>query len=160
MENKYAMPFCGLQLKLYETGKIAPSFEYSASSTKAKLMCSLTKKLYGLSEVKTWYQTPEVQAYAQKGYMLKWGSRIQETKEEKYGKKTEQEVCIYMAKPFKSGVIDGMKKIQVPPVKVQPQSQPTQTIDTHTIEAKAPPSQQQESVVKEDEGEFDDPIPF
>jgi len=160
MENKYAMPFCGLQLKLYETGKIAPSFEYSASSTKAKFMCSLTKKLYGLSEVNTWYNTPEVQAYAQKGYMLKWGSRIQETKEEKYGKKTEQEVCIYMAKPFKSGVIDGMKKIQVPPVKVQPQSQPTQTIDTHTIEAKAPPSQQQESVVKEDEGEFDDPIPF
>ena len=160
MENKYAMPFCGLQLKLYETGKIAPSFEYSASSTKAKFMCSLTKKLYGLSEVKTWYKTPEVQAYAQKGYMLKWGSRIQETKEEKYGKKTEQEVCIYMAKPFKSGVIDGMKKIQVPPVQAQPQSQPTQTIDTHTIEAKAPPSQQQESVVKEDEGEFDDPIPF
>jgi hypothetical protein len=77
--------------------------------------------------------------------MLKWGSRIQETKEEKYGKKTEQEVCIYMAKPFKSGVIDGMKKIQVPPVQAQPQSQPIQTSQVG---------------VKEDEGEFDDPIPF
>ena len=30
-------------------GKKAPSFEYQASSSKAKFMCSLTKKLYGLN---------------------------------------------------------------------------------------------------------------
>ena len=92
MVNKYDMPFCGLQLKLYETGKTAPSFEYQAPSTKAKFQCSLTKKLYGLSEVMNWYTTPEVQAYAKAGYMLKWGSRIQDAKEEKYGQRTEQVV--------------------------------------------------------------------
>ena len=101
MANKYSMPFCGLQLKLYETGKTAPSFEYQAPSTKAKFQCSLTKKLYGLSEVMNWYKTPEVQAYAQQGYMLKWGSRIQDAKEEKYGQRTEQVICLYMIKPYK-----------------------------------------------------------
>ena len=50
-KSKFDMPFCGLSLKLYETGKKAPSYEYTASSSKAKFMCSLTKKLYGLSQV-------------------------------------------------------------------------------------------------------------
>jgi len=160
MENKYSMPFCGLQLKLFETGKKAPSFEYQASSSKAKFMCSLTKKLYGLSEVMNWYKTPEVQAYARAGYMLKWGSRVQDAKEEKYGQRTEQIICLYMIKPYKSGAIDGMKKIQVPPVQVQPQPQATQTYDTHTIAAKAPPIQKSQVVVKEEEESFDDEIPF
>lgn len=147
MQNKYSMPFCGLQLKLFETGKKAPSFEYQASSSKAKFQCSLTKKLYGLSEVMNWYKTPEVQAYAQQGYMLKWGSRIQDAKETKYGADTEQVVCIYMVKPYKSGAIDGMKKIQVPPVQVQPAPQP-QAIQTQQIK------------VEENQEEFDDEIPF
>ena len=147
MQNKYSMPFCGLQLKLYETGKTAPSFEYQAPSTKAKFQCSLTKKLYGLSEVMNWYQTPEVQAYARAGYMLKWGSRIQDAKETKYGADTEQVICIYMVKPYKSGAIDGMKKIQVPPVQAQPTPQP-QAIQTQQIK------------VEENQEEFDDPIPF
>ena len=30
-KSTYSMPFCGLTLKLYETGKKAPSYEYSAS---------------------------------------------------------------------------------------------------------------------------------
>ena len=145
MANKYDMPFCGLQLKLYETGKKAPSFEYQAPSTKAKFMCSLTNKLYGLSEVINWYKTPEVQAYARAGYMLKWGSRIQDAKETKYGADTEQVVCLYMIKPYKSDAIDGMKKIQVPPVQVQPQPQAIQ---------------QSQAVVKEEEESFDDEIPF
>ena len=147
MANKYDMPFCGLQLKLYETGKTAPSFEYQAPSTKAKFQCSLTKKLYGLSEVMNWYKTPEVQAYAQQGYMLKCGSRIQDAKEEKYGQRTEQVSCLYMIKPYKSRAIDGMKKIQVPPVQVQPAPQP-QAIQTQQIK------------VEENQEEFDDEIPF
>ena len=147
MANKYDMPFCGLQLKLYETGKTAPSFEYQAPSTKAKFQCSLTKKLYGLSEVMNWYQTPEVQAYARAGYMLKWGSRVQDAKEEKYGQRTEQIICLYMIKPYKSGAIDGMKKIQVPPVQAQPTPQP-QAIQTQQIK------------VEENQEEFDDEIPF
>tara|TARA_B100001123_G_C14956265_1_gene885787 strand:+ start:260 stop:703 length:444 start_codon:yes stop_codon:yes gene_type:complete len=147
MQNKYSMPFCGLQLKLYETGKTAPSFEYQAPSTKAKFQCSLTKKLYGLSEVMNWYKTPEVQAYARAGYMLKWGSRVQDAKEEKYGQRTEQIICLYMIKPYKSGAIDGMKKIQVPPVQAQPTPQP-QAIQTQQIK------------VEENQEEFDDEIPF
>jgi len=148
VNNKYELPFCGLQLKLYETGKTAPSYEYSASSTKAKFMCSLTSKLYGISEVMTWYQTPEVQAYVKAGYSLKWGSKIQEPKEIKYGKKTEQIVCLYMVKPFPSN-IDGFKKVKIPP-----------QVDTHTIEAKAPPIQKQENMVEENERGLDDEIPF
>jgi len=158
VNNKYDMPFCGLKLKLYETGKKSPSFEYQAPSTKAKFMCSLTSKLYGLSEVMNWYKTPEVQAYVRAGYVLKWGSKIQEAKETKYGQDTEQVFNLYMVRPYKSGAIDGMKKIQVPPV--QPQPQPIQTVDTHTIEAKAPPIQTNQPIVKEEEEEFDDPIPF
>ena len=110
--NKYGMPFCGLSLKLYETGKKAPSMEYSASSTKSKFMCSLTKKLYGLSQVMDWYNTPEVQAYAKAGYSLKWGSKVQQAKESKFGADTEQVVTMFMVKPFNpSANVDGMKPI-------------------------------------------------
>ena len=98
--NKYQMPFCGLSLKLYETGKKAPSMEYSASSTKAKFLCSLTKQLYGLEQVIDWCNTPQVQAYFKAGYSLKWGSKIQQAKETKYGADTEQVVTCYMVKPF------------------------------------------------------------
>ena len=147
MQNKYTMPFCGLSIKLYETGKKSPQMEYQASATKAKLMCSLTRKLYSLSQVIEWYQTPEVQAYAKQGYMLKWGSKTQDAKETKYGADTEQVVSIYMVRPYKSGAIDGMKKIQVPPVQVQPAPQP-QAI------------QKSQVVVKEEEESFDDEIPF
>ena len=52
-----------------------------------------------------------------------------------------------MIKPYKSGAIDGMKKIQVPPVQVQPAPQP-QAIQTQQIK------------VEENQEEFDDPIPF
>ena len=115
-KSKFDMPFCGLSLKLYETGKKAPSYEYTASSSKAKFMCSLTKKLYGLSQVMEWYKTPQVQAYAQQGYMLKWGSKIQEAKETKYGADSEQVICLYMVKPYKPNDVDGFKKVQIPPV--------------------------------------------
>ena len=124
--NKYGMPFCGLSLKLYETGKKAPSYEYSASSTKSKFMCSLTKKLYGLSQVMDWYNTPEVQAYAKAGYSLKWGSKVQQAKETKYGADTEQVVTMFMVKPFNpSANVDGMKPIgqTMPTYKEAPMTQ-------------------------------------
>ena len=121
-KSTYSMPFCGLTLKLYETGKKAPSYEYSASSTKAKFMCSLTKKLYSISEVMSWDNTPEVQAYAKAGYNLKWGSKVQQAKETKYGADTEQVVTLYMVKPYQGGQnIDGMKPIgqSMPPQATQ-----------------------------------------
>jgi len=121
-KSKFDMPFCGLSLKLYQTGKKAPSMEYSASSTKAKFMCSLTQKLYGISKVMEWYNTPQVQAYAKVGYNLKWGSKIQQAKETKYGADTEQVVTLYMVKPYQGGQnIDGMKPIgqSMPPQATQ-----------------------------------------
>jgi len=125
-KSSYSMPFCGLTLKLYETGKKSPSYEYSASSTKAKFMCSLTKKLYSISEVMDWYNTGEVQVYAKAGFNLKWGSKIQQAKETKYGADTEQVVCLYMVKPYQGGQnVDGMKPIgqTVPQYTPQPMTQ-------------------------------------
>ena len=111
-KSNYSMPFCGLTLKMYETGKQPPSYQYSASSTKAKFMCSLTKKLYGISQVMEWYNTPEVQAYAKAGYNLKWGSKVQQAKETKYGADSEQVVTLYMVKPFNGNQnVDGLKPI-------------------------------------------------
>jgi len=111
-KSNYSMPFCGLTLKMYETGKQAPSYQYSASSTKAKFMCSLTKKLYGISQVMEWYNTPEVQAYVKAGYNLKWGSKVQQAKETKYGADTEQVVTLYMVKPFNGNQnVDGLKPV-------------------------------------------------
>jgi len=124
--NKYDMPFCGLTLKLYETGKKAPSYEYSASATKAKFMCSLTKELFSLSEFMNWYNKPQVQAYAKAGYSLKWGSKVQQAKETKYGADTEQVVTMFMVKPYQgSQSVDGMKPIgQVMPNVTPPQYTP------------------------------------
>jgi|TARA_R110002074_G_scaffold377293_3_gene554705 hypothetical protein len=136
--NKYGMPFCGLSLKLYETGKKAPSMEYSASSTKSKFMCSLTKKLYGLSQVMDWYNTPEVQAYAKAGYSLKWGSKVQQAKESKFGADTEQVVTMFMVKPFNpSANVDGMKPIGqvMPTYKEQPMTQAAPFAPDHAIPA-------------------------
>ena len=59
-KKQYGKPFCGLSLILYETKKSAPSFEYQASASKSKLMCSLTKKLYSISQILEWYRTPQV----------------------------------------------------------------------------------------------------
>ncbi len=125
-KSSYSMKFCGLSLRLYETQKKAPSYEYSASSTKAKFMCSLTQKLYSISEVMDWYNTPEVQTYVKAGYNLKWGSKVQQAKETKYGADTEQVVCLYMVKPYQGGQnVDGMKPIgqTVPQYTAQPMTQ-------------------------------------
>jgi len=124
-KKQYGKPFCGLSVRLYETGNISPKYEYSASASKSKLMCSLTKKLYSISQIVDWYNTPAVQAYANEGYELKVASKIQQAKESKYGKDTEQTICYYMAKPYKPQNIDGMKSIgdSVPRYTEQPMTQ-------------------------------------
>ena len=149
-KSTFDMPFCGLTLKLYETGKKAPSYEYSASSTKAKFMCSLTQKLYGISEVMDWYNTPQVQAYAKAGYNLKWGSKIQQAKETKYGADTEQVVTLYMVKPYQGGQnVDGMKPI-------------AQTIPRYTPQpmTQAQPSAPDNAMPVNNMSDMDDEIPF
>ena len=102
--QQQSLPFCGLNLKMYSTGKQSPSFEYQASSTKAKFQCSITKKLYDLTEVPQWINSPEVQRYVQAGYVLKWGSKIQQGKASQYSNGMELAITCYMIKPFnKSG---------------------------------------------------------
>ena len=130
-KSNYSKGFCGLSLKLYESGKKAPSYEYSASSTKSKFMCSLTKKLYGLTQVMEWYQTPEVQAYAKDGYVLKWGSKIQDAKENKYSN------------------VDGFKPIA--------QTMPRYTEQPMT---QAQPSAPDHAMPVEKMSDMDDEIPF
>jgi len=124
-KKQYGKPFCGLSVRLYETKKKAPSFEYQASASKSKLMCSLTKKLYSISQIVDWYNTPQVQAYKNEGYELKVASKIQQAKESKYGADTEQTICYYMAKPYKPRNIDGIKPIgdSVPRYTEQPMTQ-------------------------------------
>ncbi len=147
--NKYDMAFCGLTLKLYETGKKAPSYEYSASSNKSKFQCSLTKKLYGLSQVMDWYNTPEVQAYVRAGYQLKVGSKIQQAKETKYGADSEQIVTWFMVKPRVQPNIDGMKPIgqSMPQYKEVPMTE-------------AQPSAPDHAKPVENMSDMDDEIPF
>ena len=141
-KSNYDKPFCGLSLKLYETGKKAPRYEYHASSTKAKFQCSLTKKLYGLSQVMEWYQTPEVQQYAKAGYTLKWGSKVQQAKETKYGADTEQVITIYMVKPYKPQAnVDGLKPI-------------SQSMPQHATEFSP------EHATPVEQSDMDDEIPF
>jgi len=84
------LPFAGLSLKLYSTGKKAPSMEYQASSNKAQFQCSLTKKLYGVFEISNWLNSPELQEYVRSGHVLKWGSKTQQNEPNKYSDGMEQ----------------------------------------------------------------------
>jgi hypothetical protein len=150
LTNKHQMPFCGLSLKLYETGKKAPSYEYSASSTKSQFQCSLTKKLYKLSEIMNWYNSAEVQVYVKAGYSPKWGSKIQQAKETKYGQDTEQVLTWYMVKPYQGNQnVDGMKPIgqAMPQYTPQPMTQ-------------AQPSAPDNAVPVQNINDMDDEIPF
>ena len=118
--QKQRLPFCGLSLKLYSTGKKAPSMEYQASSNKAQFQCSLTKKLYGIFEISDWLNSPQVQEYVRSGHVLKWGSKTQETEPTQWGNGMEQVVTCYMVKPFSKAGYNPQPSVQQP-VMQQPQ---------------------------------------
>ncbi|MEK9739460.1 MAG: hypothetical protein VW438_07000 [Euryarchaeota archaeon] len=115
MQTKYDLPFCGLSMKLYSTGKKTPSYEYSGEASKVKFMCSLTKRKYSLSQVTEWFQTPEVQKYVQAGYVLKYMTKIQETNNPSpYAKSNlEQVFCLVMVKKQNRPAqnVDGLKPV-------------------------------------------------
>jgi hypothetical protein len=112
-------------------------------------MCSLTKKLYGLTQVMDWYNTPEVQAYAKDGYVLKWGSKIQDAKENKYSQ-TEQVISIYMVKPRpQQPNVDGFKPVG----QTMPRYTPQQMTE-------AQPSAPDHAMPVEKMSDMDDEIPF
>ena len=97
-----------------------------------------------------WYNTPEVQVYVKAGYNLKWGSKIQQAKETKYGADTEQVVTLYMVKPFNGNQnVDGLKPVgqTMPQYTPQPMTQ-------------AQPSAPDNAMPVEKISDMDDEIPF
>ena len=127
-KSNFDLPFCGLSMKLYPTGKKAPSYEYSGEASKVKFTCSLTKRKYSLSQVNEWFMTPEVQRYHNAGYVLKYMTKTQDiTNPQPYSKgDLEQVFCLVMVKKsFRQPVnVDGMKPVAqaIPQVQVQKQS--------------------------------------
>jgi len=123
------LPFCGLSLKLYSTGKQSPSMEYQASSNKAQFQCSLTKKLYGIFEISNWLNSPEVQEYVRSGHVLKWGSKTQQGEANKYSNGMEQTVTCYMVKPFNKAGFTPQQTMQQPQPSYQQATQGVQLTD-------------------------------
>jgi hypothetical protein len=114
-KNKFDLPFCGLQARLFPTGNVSPKYEYSGEASKVKFTCSLTKKKYGLSQINEWVRTPEVSKYTQAGYVLKYMTKTQEMQNPpQYAKgNLEQIFCLVMVKPYKPRTdnVDGLKPI-------------------------------------------------
>jgi hypothetical protein len=114
-KNSYDLPFCGLSMRLYPTGKQSPKYEYSGEASKVKFTCSLTKKKYGLSQISEWVRTPEVAKYTKAGYVLKYMTKVQENNNpSQYAKSNlEQIFCLVMVKPYKPQTdnVDGLKPI-------------------------------------------------
>ena len=139
-KNKYDMPFCGLSLKLYPTGKKSPSYEYSAIASKQKFICSITKRKYSLSQINDWFNTPEVQKYHKAGYELKYMTKEQTANQpSKYATSDQEQIfCLVMVKPYKPRNIDGMKPIgeAVPRYTEQPmtQAQPSAPVNAVPVE--------------------------
>ena len=123
------LPFCGLSLKLYSTGKQSPSMEYQASSNKAQFQCSLTIKLYGIFEISNWLNSPEVQEYVRSGHVLKWGSKTQQGEANKYSNGMEQTVTCYMVKPFNKAGFTPQQTMQQPQPSYQQATQGVQLTD-------------------------------
>ena len=114
-KNNYDLPFCGLSMRLFPTGKQSPKYEYSGEASKVKFTCSLTKKKYSLSQVNDWFMTPEVQKYTKAGYVLKYMTKTQENSNpSQYAKSNlEQIFCLVMVKPYqpRTDNVDGLKPI-------------------------------------------------
>ena len=114
-QNNYDLPFCGLSMRLFATGKQSPKYEYSGEASKVKFTCSLTKRKYSLSQVNDWFNTAEVQKYVQAGYVLKYMTKVQEMQNPpQYAKSNlEQIFCLVMVKPYKpkNDNVDGLKPI-------------------------------------------------
>jgi len=109
--QKENLPFCSLSLKLYSTGNKSPKMEYSASSTKAQFQCSLTKKYYSVFEIIDWLNTAEVQTYVRLGYVIKWGSRIEQQEPTKWSNGLVQIINCFMVKPFNKSGFSSFKPI-------------------------------------------------
>jgi len=105
--QKQNLPFAGLTLKMYSTGKQSPKFEFQASSTKSQFQCSLTKKLYRLDQIHEWLNSPQIQKYIQAGFVGKWGSKTQDGQATQWNNGKEQAIVFYMVKPYNT---DGYNK--------------------------------------------------
>ena len=149
-QNKFDLPFCGLSMRLFPTGNQSPKYEYSGEASKVKFTCSLTKRKYSLSQVNDWFMSPEVQKYANAGYVLKYMTKVQEVSNPpKYAKSNlEQIFCLVMVKPYKPRTVDGMKPIgeSVPRYTEQPMTQARPAAPDNAVPAEL--------------SDLDDEIPF
>ena len=124
-KGNYDLPFCGLSMRLYPTGKKAPSYEYSGEASKVKFTCSLTKRKYSLSQVNDWFLSPEVQKYHRAGYVLKYMTKTEENANPQPYSLGDlvQVFCLVMVKksmrPSRS--VDGFKTVQQAMPQVQQQ---------------------------------------
>ena len=111
MQKNNDLPFCALTVKLYNTGKKAPKYEYSASATEVyePLVRCLNRK-YSISQYNEWYKYPAVQQYVIAGYVPKFMSRIVPANQN-----TEdlvEQFSIVMIKQRPQRNVDGLKPIR------------------------------------------------
>ena len=137
MESKYGK-FIGTTLKIPENKFAKPnSFKWKTSNAKTFFLDKLGK----------WMKSEEVQAGFRQGKILKLGCKESFDDRNPRDEKGFLEITFYLGVPSVPRSVDGFKKVQVPPVQVQPTPQP-QAIQTSQV------------VVKEKEESFDDEIPF
>ena len=143
-KNNYDLPFCGLSMRLFPTGKQSPKYEYSGEASKVKFTCSLTKKKYSLSQVNDWFMTPEVQKYTKAGYVLKYMTKTQENSNpSQYAKSNlEQIFCLVMVKPYqpRTDNVDGLKPISqaMPPHATQFAPDHAKPVEQHDFDDEIP----------------------
>ena len=143
-KNNYDLPFCGLSMRLFPTGKQSPKYEYSGEASKVKFTCSLTKKKYSLSQVNDWFMTPEVQKYTKAGYVLKYMTKTQENSNpSQYAKSNlEQIFCLVMVKPYQQRTdnVDGLKPISqaMPPQATQFAPDHAKPVEQHDFDDEIP----------------------
>ena len=128
MQKNNDLPFCALTVKLYNTGKKAPKYEYSASATKSMFTCSLSKQKYSISQYNDWLNTPAVQQYVMAGYVPKFMSRIVPANQNTEDLVEEFTIAMIKQRPQRN--VDGFKPIaktmpqykQMPMTEAQPAS--------------------------------------
>lgn len=98
--QRQSLPFAGLTLTMYSTSNRAPKMEYQASSNKAQFKCSLTKRMFDLTNIQGWLNTPEIQEYVRNGYVSKWGAKTVQGEANQYSNGIKLEITYYMVKPF------------------------------------------------------------
>ena len=146
--NKKKDPYVACKSnKIWNTGRKAPIAEYERNLTEIEYTCSITKRKFKPSQMPMqWWKQPEIQQYANQGWVCKKEYIIQEPfQQPKYGENLELIEVFRMKRPYqKRGNLGTFKTVEqsVPFV-------PQQFAPDHA-----------ESVTKNDLDDMDDKIPL